>query len=455
MALTPEQRFVKEEELSVTEGRLSEYLARRNQILQDGSLSSTDSASILNLEELTRKEERNLEKIKRELSGIEEPNFSNGIAPFVPKFSAETALNGLPATGLDGNPAPFLDGIEPPLQKPQAGTERITKNEIEKPEPLTREERARQIINSKDDIMERVDNSAQELSNIEANEKKCADDAELLIQQVQLIQATHPCSQRAMNAIATQEYRNLSEQYTGPSDLPQRSTPPPEKRPSEPRPVKPEPPNINSDTPPLGEAFAKVGEGISSVGEQLSNNIATHMLTRTMEREPIQSLTVNNVLIPSSRVEKNLVSLSQNLLEPLGQILGAFRPELRIPFGRQFQGYRGLTIISGLRTPDTNRGSITSDHLWGAAVDLKFGFNGEYLDTQDMAELIIKNNLPFTRITVYNDFIHVSNFTDDNTFNGVFPDKQPSNRYLSYDKDYRGNKRLGIYGFVTETSVNT
>lgn len=99
---------------------------------------------------------------------------------------------------------------------------------------------------------------------------------------------------------------------------------------------------------------------------------------------------------PTPEVERNLIALVDNVLDPLREIYG-----------------KPITVNSGYRCPKVNKavgGSATSDHVKGFAADITCSNKKENAILFD----IIKNNLIFDQLiwekgnNEYPDWVHVS-----------------------------------------------
>ena len=129
------------------------------------------------------------------------------------------------------------------------------------------------------------------------------------------------------------------------------------------------------------------------------------------------SLRVKNT-IASVEVRDNVKALVDEVLQPLRDAWG-----------------KPLYINSGYRCPEVNKiagGQPTSQHLKGEAADVcPFGVmgSGDTATVTELARLLVKLDLPFDQLGLYNTMIHISHKREG-----------AQRKMIFYSKTYRGEK---------------
>ena len=117
--------------------------------------------------------------------------------------------------------------------------------------------------------------------------------------------------------------------------------------------------------------------------------------------------------IPSVGIRANVAALTDNVLEPLREDLGA-----------------RVDVNSGYRCKELNQlvgGVETSQHRKGEAADIKSPFYSPL----DIARRIVILQLPFDQLILYPTFVHVSHKRNGNQRGKIL-----------YNASYKGEKRL-------------
>ncbi len=113
--------------------------------------------------------------------------------------------------------------------------------------------------------------------------------------------------------------------------------------------------------------------------------------------------------IPSEKIRFAIRLLVLNLLQPLRDLI-----------------QRPLIVTSGYRTPALNKivgGSKNSQHTKGEAADL---FCNTPLGVLLLAQVVVRNNLPFDQMILYDTIVHLS-----------FKAKGAQRYQIRYDKSYK------------------
>lgn len=119
---------------------------------------------------------------------------------------------------------------------------------------------------------------------------------------------------------------------------------------------------------------------------------------------------INNT-IPTAEIRANIVSLTDNVLEPLREDLGA-----------------RVDVNSGFRCDELNKlvgGEDDSQHKKGEAADIKSPF----FTPIEIARRIVILQLPYDQMIVYPTFVHVSHKR-----------KGRQRGRILYNKSYKGEK---------------
>ena len=136
-----------------------------------------------------------------------------------------------------------------------------------------------------------------------------------------------------------------------------------------------------------------------------NNNITLHFKFSEFEKSDIAEKYEINNKIPDDHIRWAIRLLVINLLEPLRRAYG-----------------KPLHINSGYRCPLVNTlagGSETSQHLKGEAADIAAE------DPLYLAQVVVRNHLPFDQIILYGTFVHLSH-----------KPYGPQRRQILYDKSY-------------------